>query len=40
MSRLEARRAQLFAELTTLEQQHRDGQIDAAALRRGAAPSS
>ena len=34
MSRLEARRAQLFAELTTIEQQHRDGQIDAARYAR------
>jgi hypothetical protein len=34
MSRLEARRTQLFAELTTIEQQHRDGQIDAARYAR------
>jgi len=34
VSRLEARRTQLFAELTGLEQQQRDGQIDAAAYAR------
>jgi ABC-type phosphate transport system auxiliary subunit len=34
MNRLEARRAQLFAELTAIEQQHRDGEIDAGRYAR------